>query len=415
MVEKVKKLSVFLVLASLVTYMVQSIPLGVSPVLATLMQRWPDVGESNIVLIATIIGVAALPTALLAESISRKIGIKLALVIGSLTCVVFGAIPSIIPMGYEGILITRILLGLGYGLSFPLGATVITYYFPDLTQRSKVMGWAGSTSTVSGMVFSVGAGYLATIGDGNLVWLVNGLMIVAFVFALIMPSPEKASSGAPQAEAADDSFAADEAQSAHPSVDTQSDNKPRIGGGWFFIIGAAIFQLCAYPFALFISSVIVNDNLGGSVEAGYAIMLFNIGGILGGLLFPIAAKVIKERVLSLGLLVVFLAYLGLSLAMNIILIYACMLLLGCGFLLSFIYLNMGCTVWIPKRVLARGMGIMFCGVQLANFVAGYLYPGLAGLLGQGGNARFSFYVVVVVFAVTAILFLFRPRKVFTKS
>jgi MFS family permease len=406
---KTRRLSLFVVVSALITYMVQSIPQGVSPVLATLMRWWPDVSESNVVLLATIIGIAALPTALLSNTISRKLGLKLTLIIGLVVCIVAGSLPTFIAMGYEGVLITRIVQGLGYGLVFPLGAVVITYYFPDLTQRGKVLGWAASTSTLAGVVFAVGSGYLVTIGDGNLVWLVNLLMVVSLVFAIVMPAPEKYSK-----RQADESAAEVVGPAAEAVAEPEAGVTAKIGKGWFFIVASFVFMVFAYAFSLFISSAIMNDGLGGSVEAGYAVMFFNVGGILGGILFPLVSGKIKDNILGVGLLTLCLGYLGLALAMNIILIYACMMLIGIGFLGSFTYIIMGCTVWIPGPVLARGMGIQMCVNQMGNFTAGYMFPALASLFGQAGNARFGFYLSVLVFSVGGVFFLIRPRRVVTQ-
>lgn len=106
-------------LCVLSAYIVQALLNGVSPVLATLAAEYPDVPMTSIYLLATIISLCSIPTNIGVGWFVNKLGYKGTSIFGIAMILVGGIMPYFLP-AFNMLLVSRVLMGLGYGLCFPL-------------------------------------------------------------------------------------------------------------------------------------------------------------------------------------------------------------------------------------------------------------------------------------------------------
>jgi MFS family permease len=101
----------------------------------------------------------------------------------------FGGVGGGLARNITELLIIRALFGIGAGLIIPLSTSLIADFYEGV-ERTKMMGYSGSTSHFGGVIFLLVSGWLACI-SWRYAFVVYGLALVIILMVLFwLPEPE---------------------------------------------------------------------------------------------------------------------------------------------------------------------------------------------------------------------------------
>lgn len=158
-----------------------------TPAIAGLGAAFPDVPQATITMINTLPSLAIIVGTLFMGAVAgKKIPFKTAALVALTIYLISGVIPAFWHDSFEGILVTRVICGLGMGLVAPLGAAVFTNLITSKEERSKYLGRGGAFQQIGCVVMTFAGGWLAAI-DVNYTWLayllcIPCLALIAFCY-----------------------------------------------------------------------------------------------------------------------------------------------------------------------------------------------------------------------------------------
>lgn len=182
-----KKISLPIAIGVYAMYFMISGAGATTPAIAGLGAAYPDVPQATITMINTLPSLAIIVGTLFMGAVAgKKIPFKTAAIIALIIYLIFGIFPTFWHDSFEGILITRVICGLGMGLVAPLGAAVFTNLIADKEERSKYLGRGGAFQQIGCVVMTFVGGWLAAI-DINYTWLayllcIPCLLLIAFCY-----------------------------------------------------------------------------------------------------------------------------------------------------------------------------------------------------------------------------------------
>ncbi|MCM1564376.1 MAG: MFS transporter [Dehalobacter sp.] len=392
--SSVKRNSLFLTMAVLVVYLVAGAPNGVTVGIAKLSTQYPQYPFTTVVLLSTIVSLTCLPTNMLFGTIVKKLGFKVTNLIGLVLFLLGGLIPFFLT-NFWAILICRMVVGLGFGLSVPMGVSLASAYFKDETVRGRIIGGGNAFLNLGAMLFSLIGGLLVTIGIKYL-WLVHLIAIIPFIFGLIMPEPELK-----------DTPAEREAK----GVDVQ---RKIPGLTWFFIIAFSIMMAFCYPYFLNLSSIVANEGIGTAVQVGTIFSMWNAGGFIGGFVFSFLMKNAKRMTFPLSALVNSAGLFLFFFSKTVLMMEAASFIAGLGWAAIMSYMYLGVSITAPASKIPQANGFMVLGNNLAMFFANYFGIALCTVFGKVGDLRFPILLYAIFMVICGIFFVFKPMIKFEK-
>lgn len=133
-----------------------------TPALASIMQAFPNIAPSIVMMVATIppMVLAVIPPiyAKLCESIRKRT----LLYIAATFFIIGGVGPAFFNSNIYLILAFRFVLGIGNGIVLPMSADLVVDFFEG-QERNTMQGYVSAVTGISGVVFSLLGGYLAAI------------------------------------------------------------------------------------------------------------------------------------------------------------------------------------------------------------------------------------------------------------
>lgn len=243
--------------------------------------------------------------------------------------------------------------------------TMIAELFLDESLRAKYLGYYNFSMSIVGSIFSVIAGYLATInwmGAFNTYW---SAVIMTLLVALFIPSLPKSM------------FA-----------NTNDNETTRVGSNlkklnsrfWVLTVNFIILGITYFVPGFFLSLYIAEHNLGDINYAGIALSVDTLGGAVFSLFFN---KIYKK----FGSYTSVAAFILMSMVLSIlyyfphkILLVVIVTLMGGSYMTSIAYSYQETSRIVPAECLSLSLGIIV-GVQyIATFLAAYISTGLMHLL-----------------------------------
>ncbi len=154
-----------------------------------LPQMQNELGMNNFVteLVATLPALAVVIFVILSSFIAEKIGTKRTIQIGLILVGVGGAAPIILP-NYQLILVSRFILGAGFGLFNSLAVSIINMLYRDEhKKRADLLGFRGSSENIGNTLMTLLAGVFLAFG-----WRLSfGVYLLAFpiliLFTIFVP------------------------------------------------------------------------------------------------------------------------------------------------------------------------------------------------------------------------------------
>lgn len=395
------KISIFLIIIILSTYIVQGSAQGISPALQKLSELFPDKPYSSITLFNTMVSLVSILTNLAAAAIVKKLGYKWTAVLGTTVYLLGGWLPFFKYDSYAFIFGCRVLMGLGYGILFPLGGSLCSVFIEDEKFRGRLMGWGSIVSQGTVMLFSSVGGILTDIGV-RYNFCISLIMLIPLALAFFIPEAK--------AKAAIDQSVENAEKSKEAKLEQPGEQEKINGVGWFSIFAYAFIVLFIYAFYLYTSKIVAVKELGSATQAGLVVSLMACGGMTAGICYPLAPKYLKNRTLPFSFTGMAVFFFVMSQAESIIVMYLGAYLLGFTYSFSMVFTFMGVSLNVPKSKAALGFGIQMAAKNVTAFLASYFFVFVAKIFGQSmdTNPSFAYIFTSIVCAIAAIIFYIKP-------
>jgi MFS family permease len=336
------------------------------PVLPLLLREFADVPGAA-VLVPMALTIPALCVALfspLAGWLSDKVGRKRLLIAALVGYAGFGLLPLLLH-DLRMILAARVALGVTEAIIMTVATALVGDYFTG-ERRERWVSIQIATASVSAIVLIAAGGALGeALGSRGPFWLYLLALPVALAAAMILFEPAKTVATAPAA--------AGKAQ------------------------GIALLVAITFGIGMLFYTLIV--QLGPVIEAtgvtspatiGLAGAAANLGVMAGSMLFGRLKGWSGETLLSIGLPLVALGYVGIALSDSFALTAACAVVISIGNGLMLPTMLAWVLRRLPPETRGRGTGVWTGSFFLAQFVAPIVAVALSGVLG-GLSGVFLFY------------------------
>lgn len=354
------------------------------PVLPLLLREFAGV-RGAAVLVPMALTIPALCVALfspVAGWLSDKLGRKRLLIAALVGYAGFGLLPLLLD-DLRMILAARVALGVTEAIIMTVATALVGDYFTG-ERRERWVSIQIATASVSAIVLIAAGGALGeAFGSRGPFWLYLLALPVALAAAMILFEPAKAAASAPAT--------AGKAQ------------------------GIALLVAITFGIGMLFYTLIV--QLGPVIEAtgvtspatiGLAGAAANLGVMAGSMLFGRLKRWSGETLLSIGLPLVALGYVGIALSTSFALTAACAVVISVGNGLMLPTMLAWVLRRLPPETRGRGTGVWTGSFFLAQFVAPIVAVALSGVLGSLSGV-FLFYAAAA--AIGAGLALLRRSRV----
>lgn len=336
------------------------------PVLPLLLREFAGVPGAA-VLVPMALTIPALCVALfspLAGWLSDKVGRKRLLIAALVGYASFGLLPLMLD-DLRMILAARVALGVTEAIIMTVATALVGDYFTG-ERRERWVSIQIATASVSAIVLIAAGGALGeALGSRGPFWLYLLALPVAAAAAMILFEPAKTAATAPAA--------AGKAQGIAMLVAIT------------FGIGMLFYTLIVQ-----LGPVIEATGVTSPATIGLAGAAANLGVMAGSMLFGRLKGWSGETLLSIGLPLVALGYVGVGLSTSFALTAACAVVISIGNGLMLPTMLAWVLRRLPPETRGRGTGVWTGSFFLAQFVAPIVAVALSGALG-GLSGVFLFY------------------------
>lgn len=333
-------------------------------------------------LVATVPSLGVVIFVVLSSLIAKKIGIKRTVQIG-LLLVGFGGIAPIFLVNYPLIIVSRFVLGAGFGLFNSLAVSIINILYRDEeNRRANMLGFRGAAENIGSAVMTIAAGILLSIS-----WKLSfGIYAIAFVvlivFTLFVP------------EITD-------------KTPNKMNHKEKINMTVFLLALFALFLVMTFVAIGVRFPAMVTSMRGENYNASNLLAVMPIIGIITGFFFGRIYQVIGEKCLHLGLILLAVATLliGIS-AGNFPVLLTSYFISGIPGSLIFPFIYNSLNKYAPASKMNVATSIILIGCNLGSFLAPF---GLNLLQKVGGSESIFIPFIALFTIILGILMIFVIR------
>jgi MFS family permease len=357
--------------------------MGISGGLAVIAEAFGEESQTAIQMMVSLPCLLMIPCSLIMGKLQTLVAKKILAVIGISLYLAGGLVPVFLH-SIGGILILRSVYGIGVGILAPLLTVLVTEYFEE-PERSKVMGQQVSVQMIGCAVMVLVGGYLADAG-WNKTYLIYIVAVASLIIVLVFLPFDR------------------------PEKDVVKKNKVKLNRAvWGWTAAVFSFFIAGQIFATFTSFLIDTQGFGAGAEAGQSAMLFTVGGFIMGLFYGKLNETLKAFTLPAALLLIFVSFLMIALAPNILLVFLGSLLSGFTFAIvtsSFlIHASSAVDAWsVPMAI-----SVMICSQSAAQFISPAIISPLANTMNGDPNHN-AFLLGAVIYAVMTGVFLVKAMK-----
>lgn len=326
---------------------------------------------------------------LLSAFIAAKLGDKKTIALGMLLVGFAGVVPFFIS-SYPVILVSRMVLGAGFGIFNSLAVSMIAVMYQGQT-RATMLGWRAAVEQIGQAVLTFIAGLLLNLG-WHATFLVYLLAFpILYLFYLRVPDTSEMLAHDQGSEKVADAKPVQQATKISPTVGVLALFAA------FLVIDYMAIQL-SFPFMaqrLGVNGLIVSTIL--------SLML--VAAMLGGIVYGAIQKLFGRFTLQVGLVLMALSNFLVAFSnQNFMLLTVGVLLIGFPMQLisPFIFSQLPQLAPLKKQPLVTS--IILIGFNVGVFIEPFIIAMLSGLLGnQTNNAASAAYTTMPLLAVTLLV------------
>lgn len=341
---------------------------AISPALGLIAANFSDQSPTLIKLVLTAPSLLIIPFSFLSGYLTTKIS-KRSIVLIGLAIYVIAGVGAQFMNTFGALLAFRFILGAGVGLVMPLSFTLISDYFSG-REQTKMMGYNTAFSNFGGIVTMLLAGYLASFNwrlPFNVYWI--GLIIFILVF-FFLPKDKPVKS----------------------NTDVKSAKIPLSIYG--LALGAMLVMLVYYAIATNMAIYLEESQLGGAKTAGIVISFTTVGGILTSLILVRLEMALKRFLIPVSLLVMGLAFAGLTFTHWMPLILLSVSLVGFGQGVIFPLINVQALNQVDRFQTGTVIAIVSSSIYVGQFLSPIVLDKIGQIAGHP-TIRFQYGVIAV--------------------
>lgn len=367
--------------------------IAVASNLANIIAAFPDVSSATVMTcIMSVPFLLVIPVSLISGKLMSYFSKKTLIITGISFWIIGGFIPYFLT-SLPAIAVMRALLGAGIGLIQPSSNALIVEYFDSQAERRKTMGQLAGGQMLGTIIFSLLSGNLGAIGEWNITFLIYLVGIIPLIGAITL-LPNIAPTKRTTSTEAKKKFVA-----------------PKFL--WVWALGAMIFMTAAQTYSNTASKLIQELNLGNSIDAGYSLSFYAVGGLIVGLIFGKISQKLGKYTVLLGGGLVMVGSLLVALVPNLLISYVGAFLCGAAFSVIMPCVLHGAAKLVPAESSAMAVSIAICSQTIGRMISPYVMTFLgSSIVGFGltSNQASLLFAVVVGFLGSAILYFVNIRK-----
>ena len=385
-----------------------------NPMLAYIIQSYPDVAVSRVTSILTLPGLVALFVSFLIGPLALKINKKYILLFTVGTTLIYYSI--FVVVGGSGpfilLLVAAGILGINRGAGIALINSSIAEF---LSPEKRAANIALCTAIMQG-----GAAFMATVGgriasaSGGANWAVShylGFLCIPAMIAFAVIMPKK-----PDADTLPGNDAQKNDQDSNKENLTEQAQKnegSKIPMRIFAIIALHFAFIVCFS-AYFLNSsiyIILEYELGTSADAGLVSSTFTMVGVITGLTYKLWGRILKKWIVMVGYTIAIFGILTMLFVTTTIAgIWSAAAMLSIGFNLANPYVSSKIISLSPKKLVPVFMSIYVGCTNLGIFLASSILGFFGGFLGSGVAGALRVSAILLPCCVIAALFLYPLEK-----
>lgn len=349
--------------------------IAISPVLADIAAAYPHASAGVVQSIANAPTFVALPFILFGGAIANRVSHKKYVLIALCIFTVFGISPLLFN-DITLIIVSRCLFGIGFGMLLPFDQTLIMDFFGGTKEFEPLMGFQSAVTNGGNIALQLIVGVLALVSWRNAFWvyLIGIPLILLIVFLL----PEQSRDGLRSSAEAP----------VNETVESHVHMFRLPAVIWLYVIGTFVYGYFMVPVTTNVSFLLQDAGLGGAGTASGVLIMYGVGGLLGGVFYGFFAKAFRRRSAATGL---FLQAVGMAVMLvpNVFAVFAGAFISGYAFasIMPSIMTNVGRKT--PPQSVAWGFAWAIVAVNLGNFVSGVTMPYLIQATVGGTGTGYS--------------------------
>ncbi|MDO5411006.1 MAG: MFS transporter [Lachnospiraceae bacterium] len=387
----VKTSAILILVATLVTYMCQSLTNGTYAATTLVAESFPGISLTTVTLVSSVPMLTAIPTNLLCGMVINKLGFKKTLFLGYIIFFTGGLLPFFYCDSFWFILVCRGIVGLALGLFMPMPAILVSHLYDGQT-RATVMGWGATFNGVAGTLCTQVGGFFAARSLREL-FLYHLIALIPFIFALFIPkfTPKAANTGTEKA-------------------DTGAKSKWS-GRIWYFTLVNAVAFCFMYPVLIYTASIVIEEGLGTAALGGTIVSSFNMAGMVIGLFIGTIYGKIGKYSIPAGLLFIGAGFTSIVFHTGTGMLFLGVILIGIGYHIFYASAFTALSVVADPTVYGTAMGINYALSTGASVVSPFIVSFIGGLFGQAQSIYSPMVIGMVFFWIVGLIFAVKPVKI----
>ncbi|GEO46228.1 MFS transporter [Companilactobacillus kimchii] len=350
---------------------------------------------SSVEMLTTIPALMVVIFVILSSFIAKKIGQKQTVILGLIIALISGIIPAF-SSNFTVVLVSRALLGVGFGLFNSLAVSMISDYFTG-DERAQLIGFQSAFQGLGTAIMTYVAGQLLKVNWHVTFWIYAIILPILVLFILFVPSPEKKqdSNGRSNNEV------------------KQSTNMQVIGYVLLLFVVLIIYMGVQVKLALLFTS----NGYGTATDAANIISIMSIGSMLAGFAFGTIFKIIRHYTIPVSIVLMAISFFILAVSNSIVLSGIGGVLTGISFSLLVPYLFNQVSVVSPKGSATLSTSLLLVGSNLGSSFSPYGLALLGNISGTSSvNGVFmAGGTVLAVMAIIGLIFVTVRNKKFVKE
>ena len=364
---------------------------AMAPALNGIQLHFINAPETLIKLVVTLPALICIPIGLLNKAFMKFISKKNLIIIGLLLYTIGGLSSSLSPNIYV-LLFTKVILGLGLGITAPLSLVLIGDFFHG-KERAKFMGFATATTNLGGIISTLFVGFLVSLGWRYSFLVYAVAIIVLFLIVFFLPNDyenneEKLSTG-------------------------NIEEDIRLNKGIFkYAILVFLGLIAFYAIPTNMDFLVKLRNLGGASTAANIVSIGTLTSLISAMIFPKLIKIFKRYFSLIIFISMFLGFiiLGTAHSMPMILLGAIFVGFGFGDVIPFGMLF--ASNLVHKTHTALAILIVTTGLYFGEFVSPLILQFLSKTLNIQNvtGSLFGACIVCIVALLVSIYAIISDRK-----
>lgn len=366
-----------------------------APALESISRAYPDVSQASILLVGTLPLLAAIFASVFSAVLYRVLGYKKTGIVSVLMVALGGALPLFIPT-FTVIIISRVIMGIGYGICSVLPHALIGITLAGDKSQKNYYGYAVAMLGVSGVVLGQIGGIAAGISV-KWVWALHLaflLTLPVIMVGMTEPTPEELA-----------------VQNVEPVSGEKGSKKQALFKAFpkvFLVLLVLHFITGVVDSTLYanVSYLVAEKQIAHAATfAGTMVAMANLGAFIGGSMMGRVARIAKRFTVIFGIACSLLSCLLCGLFGNAAILVAAAFIYGIGdsTIYSSAFTISGCLV--PGEANGLAVGVMNALIQAGCFVGPYIPLWISNQMGSGTVAS-QLGITTVLAGICLVIYVF---------